>query len=215
MTKAKTIISARDFLPKRRTIPALRSAAKNCQGCHLYKQATQTVFSEGSAKAPLMIVGEIPGEKEDELGEPFVGPAGILLRKTLEASGLDFADIYFTNVVKHFKFTYLNKRRMHRSPTDKEIKACVPWLDAEIEIIHPQIILCLGAIAAKTLLTKNFRITQQRGKWFKLAQTDINVLSTYHPSAILRAPSDNERHRMQRLFSKDIKKTALFLYERI
>lgn len=202
--------SARDFMPKRLTLPAMRRAAAKCHGCHLYRNAIQTVFGEGSDHAKLMIVGEIPGKVEDERGEPFTGPAGVFLRKSLTSLGLDEEDIYFTNVVKHFKFAYINKRKLHRTPIGKEIKACMPWLEAEIKVVQPKVIVCLGATAAKSIVAKNFRIHAQRGKWLRFAE-NMQVLVTFHPSAILRAPDRAARHKMKRLFLNDIKKVAIFL----
>lgn len=213
MPKQDTEIeSAMNFLPAKQTISSLRSAAEKCQGCHLYNHAKQTVFGSGSNHASLMIVGEIPGEKEDELGKPFVGPAGIFLRKAIETSGLELKHVYMTNVVKHFKFVYSYKRKLHRSPVAAEIKACQPWLDAEIKVIKPKAILCLGLTAAKSLVNKNFHIREHHGKWFKFAEM-ISILVTFHPSAILRAPDDEARQKMKKLFFSDLKKVATFLHE--
>ena len=198
--------TAREYLPERFTLPALRKAAAVCKGCHLYKEATQTVFGEGKTKAKILVVGEIPGEKEDEAGKPFVGPAGKLLRETVAAAGIDWEDIYLTNVVKHFKFAYINQRKMHRSPNGAEVRACMPWLEAEMEVIQPQVILCLGSTAAKSLINKNFKIREQHGKWFHL--NERNVLATFHPSAILRTIDHTSRHQMKNWFLKDLKKIA-------
>ncbi|HVY53491.1 MAG TPA: UdgX family uracil-DNA binding protein, partial [Gammaproteobacteria bacterium] len=201
----------KDFLPAKLTLSALNKAAQHCEGCHLYQDATQTVFGEGSKDAQLIIVGEIPGDKEDIQGKPFVGPAGALLRQALEFSDLDWEDIYLTNVVKHFKFYYKNNRRMHRSPVGAEIKACKPWLDAEIKVVQPKVIVCLGAVAAKSLIDKKFQINKSRGKWFEYNFTENisgKVLATYHPSAILRAPDEVARHEMKQAFIKDFKKVA-------
>jgi len=144
--------SARDFLPARRTLPSLRRAAAACRGCPLYRNATQTVFGEGAATARLMLVGETPGDREDLAGRPFVGPAGRLLDDALEAAGIERRDAYVTNVVKHFKWEPRGKRRLHRTPTIAEIRACMPWLEAEIELVKPHVLVCLGATAAKALL---------------------------------------------------------------
>lgn len=192
--------SAKDFMPSKLMLSALNKAAKHCQGCHLYQNATQTVFGEGSEYARLIIVGEIPGDKEDIQGKPFVGPAGALLRQAVESSDLDWEDIYLTNVVKHFKFYYKNNQRVHRSPIGAEIKACRPWLDAEIKVLQPKVIVCLGSIAAKSLIDKKFHITENRGKWFDYNFTENisgKILATYHPSAILRAPDEAVRHEMK------------------
>ena len=151
MRNQKKDISAADFMPSKLTLPSLQKAARNCKGCHLYKEATQTVFGAGSPQAKIIFVGEIPGNKEDKEGKPFVEPAGTLLKSTLEKTTLDFEDLYFTNVVKHFKFVYSNKKFLHRSP-----------VSAEIKVIEPKIIVCLGATAAKTLIDKKFLITKQR-----------------------------------------------------
>lgn len=211
MTKSKTKeISAADYLPEEWNIPSLKEAAKNCHGCHLYKNATQTVFGSGSEKAKLMVVGEIPGMKEDLTGIPFTGPAGMFLRKNLQSSGIDLDEVYFTNVVKHFKFTYMNKRKLHRSPVGKEIRACKPWLEAEIEVVKPKVILCLGLIAAQVLVDKQFHIREQRGQWFE-NERKIRLMATFHPSAILRAVGHESREEMKKMFLKDIKKVVVFL----
>lgn len=202
--------SAKDFFPEKHTLSAFRQAAQTCRGCHLYRHATQTVFGEGPSKAELIVVGEIAGEKEDVLGRPFVGPAGTFLRESMADVGLDEKQIYFTNVVKHFKFVAYHNKRLHRTPVGSEIKACKPWLDAEIELIQPKAILCLGAIAAKTLIDPQIKIRLHHGKWSNLsAQT--KVIMTFHPSAILRAPDREARHEMKKLFLRDIKKIAVFL----
>jgi len=207
----KTLISAWDFIPKKHSLPILQKAAKHCEGCHLYKFATQTVFGEGNSSARLMIVGEIPGQQEDLVGKPFQGPAGNLLRETIQEIGMDEEDIYFTNVVKHFKFVRVNNRNQHRSPVAREITACKPWLETQIETIQPQLILCLGAVAAKTLISQRFKITTQRGKLIKL-NDEMHAIATYHPSAILRAPDHDARLKMRNLFRKDIQKVADILY---
>jgi uracil-DNA glycosylase family protein len=208
----KKNVTAADFLPVRQTLLSLKNAASICHGCPLYKNATQTVFGEGRSNAKLMIVGEIPGNKEDILGKPFQGPAGMLLRQSLEVSGIDMEDAYFTNVVKHFKFKLLNNRRMHRSPVASEIHACLPWLEAQIHVIQPQIILCLGAIAAKTLVNKKFQLRVERGKWVEQSK-NLRILVTFHPSAILRTVDKDSRHKMKTLFIKDLKKVTLALYK--
>lgn len=205
----KKDISAADFLPDKLTIKNMRTASQSCKGCHLYKNATQAVFGDGDPKAQLMVVGEIPGDKEDQTGKPFTGPAGTFMRKSIDTAGLDLEDIYFTNVVKHFKFTLQNKRRIHRSPTGSEIRACMPWLKAEIAVVKPKVILCLGAIAAKALVSNNVRLTEQRGKWLNFSES-TKLIITFHPSAILRAITSEDRHRMTKLFINDIKKIAIF-----
>lgn len=210
MPKKQLPNSALPYLPQRLTLSSLRKAAEYCKGCHLYQHATQTVFGEGRKSARVMIVGEIPGEKEDEMGKPFVGPAGKLLRQTIETVGIDWEDIYLTNVVKHFKFAFLHDRKMHRSPIQAEIRACMPWLSAELSVVKPQIILCLGSTAAKSLIDKNFKIRKQHGTWFTTNES-IHTLATFHPSAILRTIDSNSRDEMKRFFTQDLKKIAKFL----
>lgn len=208
MTKLK--VSAADYLPSKLTLPNLQKASKKCHGCHLYKKATQTVFGEGPNNASLMVVGEIPGKVEDETGHPFTGPAGTLLKNSFEEIDIDWEDLYFTNVVKHFKFEYLNKRKMHRSPVGAEINACMPWLDAEIKVIQPKLILCLGLTAAKALVGNKVSINRDRGKVLPFRET-LKAFITFHPSAILRAVEDKDRHRMKRLFVNDLRKAADFI----
>lgn len=202
--------SAANYLPRVWTIDNLRKAAKKCHGCDLYKNATQTVFGDGFAQAQVVMVGEIAGAKEDEIGKPFVGPAGKLLKQSIEEADLDLEEIYFTNVVKHFKFTYMNKRKLHRSPNMKEVKACMPWLKAEVEVVQPKVILCLGATAAKALIAKSFALKQERGKWFEYPD-QIHIMATFHPSAILRSIDRESRHEMRATLVRDIKKIAVYL----
>jgi uracil-DNA glycosylase len=189
-------ISAADFLPDRKTLKTLTEAARGCQGCDLYRNATQTVFGAGAAQAKVLLVGEQPGDQEDLAGEPFVGPAGRLLDDALAAAGIDRGEAYITNAVKHFKWTPRGKRRLHAKPSSREIGACRPWLTAEIEVIRPEVIVCLGATAAQALLGRTFRVTKSRGQL--LDGTDSRwVLATYHPSAVLRAPDEKRRHEMR------------------
>ena len=199
--------SAADFLPERKTLASLRRAARDCQGCDLHRDATQTVFGEGSAHAKVMLIGETPGDKEDIEGHPFVGPAGRLLDQALEAAGIDRDEVYVTNAVKHFKWTARGKRRLHKKPSSREIAACRPWLSSEIEVLHPQGLICLGATAAQTLLGPTFRITKQRGKILK---SDLAkwIMATYHPSAVLRAPDEERRHQMRDELIADLKVAA-------
>lgn len=189
-------MSARDFLPPRRTLSALAQAAEGCQGCPLYAGATQTVFGEGSAQAALMLLGEIPGDQEDRQGRPFVGPAGRLIDEVLAEAGIQREAVYVTNAVKHFKYVMRGKRRLHQKPTAREITACQPWLLAEIEAIGPQGIVCLGATAAQALLGKDFRLTQQFGQ-FQTSPWASWILATYHPAAVLRAPTEEARHTLR------------------
>ncbi len=200
-------------MPKKKTIGTLNKFSQKCQGCDLYKNATQTVFGEGPDNSDLIVVGEQPGAKEDILGKPFTGPSGIFLRKIMEECGLDLQTVYFTNVVKHFKFENINGRKMHRTPIAREIKACTPWLEAEIELINPKIILCLGVTAAKTLVSKSFHLHEERGKWIKLSP-HTKIIVSFHPSAILRAPDEKSRHELKNILTKDIKKIANFLKNR-
>jgi len=177
-----------DFVPERRTLPALRAAAAGCRGCDLYKDATQTVFGEGPAHARLLFVGEQPGDSEDLAGRPFVGPAGRLLRESLAEAGIDENDVYITNAVKHFKYELRGKRRIHATPKRIEIDACGAWLTAEIQTVKPALIVALGATAGQALLGPSFRVTKQRG--MELPSAHGRVIATIHPSAILRAPDE-------------------------
>jgi uracil-DNA glycosylase len=198
---------ATPFLPERTSLKALREAAADCHGCHLWRYASQTVFGEGKKKARVMFVGEQPGDKEDRAGRPFVGPAGRELDRALEEVGIDRADVYVTNVVKHFAFEERGKRRMHRTPKRFEIEACKPWLDEELRMIRPEALVLLGATAAKALLGSSFRITRERGRPLESDLADL-VLATMHPSAILRQRTDEERHEERRLFTEDLRVVA-------
>jgi len=203
-TKSK---DTEDFFPDRKTLPALRAAAADCQACDLYKRGTQTVFGAGTRNAEVLFVGEQPGNDEDLEGEPFVGPAGKLLDQALEEAGIDRQKAYVTNVVKHFKWEPRGKRRIHKKPNAKEIAACRPWLEAEIEIVKPKVIVCLGATAAQALLGSQFRVSKDGGKFI---ESDLApyIIATVHPSAILRAPDDETRHEQKRRFIDDLKKVA-------
>ena len=183
--------SAADFIPDRATLPKLRAAAMTCRGCHLYKLGTHTVFGEGPRRASVMLVGEQPGDAEDKAGHPFVGPAGGLLDRALDAAGIDRDAVYVTNVVKHFKWKRDEdpKRRIHSlEPVAAEVKACLPWLVAEIALVKPSAIICLGATAAKALLGSSFSVTKKRGVAIESEWAPL-VFATVHPSAVLRAPS--------------------------
>jgi uracil-DNA glycosylase len=197
------VTSAADFLPDRPTLPRLREAANGCRGCHLYEDATQTVFGAGLKRARVMMVGEQPGDREDREGAPFVGPAGRMLDRGLADAGIDRADLYVTNVVKHFKFVQRGKRRIHQTPVMEEITACRPWLDAELAQVRPEVLVCLGATAAKALLGRSFRVTKSRGEF---VDSDLAPLTTatVHPSSILRARSDEEREDAYREFVADL-----------
>ena len=194
--------SALSFLPEEMDYLSLRTAARNCKGCDLYKTATQTVFGEGQKGAKAMLIGEQPGDEEDKQGHPFVGPAGKLLDRALVNAGIDRAAIYVTNAVKHFKWKPVGKRRLHEKPKAGEINACRPWLTAEIEGLKPKIIVCLGATAAQTLRGPTFRVTQTRGRWFDYENGE-KLIATIHPSAILRTP-DVKREADYRHFVADL-----------
>jgi uracil-DNA glycosylase len=200
-------------LPDKLTLPALRAAAAGCKACNLWKLGTQTVFGEGSENARVMMIGEQPGDKEDVQGRPFVGPAGAVLDKALATAGIDRKDVYVTNIVKHFKWEPRGKRRLHKKPNALEISACRPWLDAEINVIKPQVVVLLGATAAQDILGRAFRVTQHRGEWLS-SEIASNVTATVHPSSILRAPDDDSRHEEMRKFVADLKKVAERLHQR-
>jgi uracil-DNA glycosylase len=185
--------TAAAWVPEHADIDELKRAAEGCRGCELWKPATQVVFSAGNPRAPLALVGEQPGDVEDRKGIPFVGPAGRLLQDALEEAGVSKEDVYVTNAVKHFRFTERGKRRIHATPQVTHIKACRPWLEAELTVVDPALIVCLGAVAARSLLGTTFRVTQQRGQVLDIT-TPIGVrrvLATVHPSAVLRATGDD------------------------
>ena len=211
MPRAARARSAADFLPPAPTVPKLRSAAAKCRGCELYREATQTVFSEGPARARVMFVGEEPGDREDRLGRPFVGPAGHLLDEALDAAGIDRGRVYLTNAVKHFRFVRkeLTKRRLHKKPTTAHVRACQPWLGEEIRLVRPVLVVALGSTAAQSLLGNEFRVTQHRGE---IVQSDWagQVYVTVHPSAVLRAPAGTRREA-RRDFYEDIAGVAAWL----
>jgi len=189
------------------TLGLARDAARDCRACNLWKRGTQTVFGEGAAHARVLFVGEQPGDKEDLEGKPFVGPAGGILDKALVEAGIDRKQTYVTNAVKHFKWEPRGKRRIHKKPNSLEIAACRPWLDVEIELVRPEVIVCLGATAAQALLGRSFRVTQQRGVLMPFDRAPY-VLATVHPSSILRAPTDDSRHREYALFVDDLRVVA-------
>jgi len=202
-----TTTSAADFLPSRLSLTALRTAAANCKGCDLYKNATQTVFGEGPRRAQLILLGEVPGDEEDKQGKPFVGPAGRLLDDSLEEAGISRDEVYVTNAVKHFRWEPRGKRRLHKKPTWRQIQACRPWLHAEILVTKPEVLICLGATAAQTMLGRDFRLTKHRGEFFPSDEVRW-VTATYHPSAILRAPEKADRERMRAEFVEDLHHAA-------
>jgi DNA polymerase len=185
-------MSAAPWVPKDADIPDLAEAAADCRGCELWQPATQVVFSAGNPRAPLMLIGEQPGDAEDRQGLPFVGPAGKVLQKALAEAGIDVADVYVTNAVKHFRFTERGKRRIHATPQMSHINACRPWLEAEVHVVDPKLLVLLGATAAKALLGSGFRVSQQRGQLLD-SETSVGqrlVLATIHPSAVLRAQQE-------------------------
>ncbi|HET6796917.1 MAG TPA: UdgX family uracil-DNA binding protein [Gemmatimonadales bacterium] len=202
--------SAADFIPPRPTLPKLRAAAAGCRGCHLWVNATQTVFGEGPREAEVMFVGEQPGDLEDRSGHPFVGPAGRLLDAALAEAEIDRTRVYVTNSVKHFKFVPIERgRRLHKKPTAAEVRACNPWLQEEIRLVKPRVIVALGATAGQALLGREFRVTRDRGKPIR-SQLAEAVMATVHPSAILRAPSDT-REEARQDFIADLKRVAEYL----
>lgn len=204
---AKALIrSAAEFLPEKLEYRSLVIAASACEGCDLYKNATQTVFGEGDVNSGVMFVGEVPGDEEDLRGHPFVGPAGRLMERALDEVGIDRQKIYLTNAVKHFKWKPRGKRRIHEKPSIREIVACDPWLQAELSLVKPRILVCLGATAAQSLIGKDFRVTQMRGKWIDSPLAE-KVMATIHPSAILRTP-DDLRDQAYRDFVADLSTVA-------
>jgi DNA polymerase len=209
---AEKFLTARPFIPERLNLSALREAAGSCRGCDLWERGTQTVFGEGSPHARVVLVGEQPGDKEDLQGRPFVGPAGAVLDKALELAGIDRDEVYVTNIVKHFKWEPRGKRRIHKKPNALEISACRPWLEAEITVTRPDIVVLLGATAAQGVLGRSFRVTQDRGRWMPSGLAP-HVLATVHPSAILRAADDESRHEEMRKLVADLKVVAARINE--
>jgi DNA polymerase len=202
--------SAADFFPDRLTLLSLKTAAADCKGCDLWEKGTQTVFGEGKRKSIALFVGEQPGNEEDLTGKPFVGPAGRLFDDALAEAGINRKQTYVTNVVKHFKWEPRGKRRIHKKPNSLEIKACRPWLEAEIALVKPQVIIALGATAAQALLGPQFRVTKERGKFLKSSLAPY-IMATVHPSSILRAPDDETRRLEYRSFVDDLKQLARVL----
>jgi uracil-DNA glycosylase family protein len=186
------VTSAADFLPEHTTLPGMRDAVQGCRGCDLYRDTTQAVFGEGPDDAHVVMVGEQPGDKEDLAGRPFVGPAGGILDRAIEEAGLSRDDVYITNVVKHFSHVVRGKRRIHKKPNAEQIKACTPWLEAELARIGPEVVVLLGATAAQAILGRSFRVTQQRGEFVDSPLAPL-VTATIHPSSILRADTDEDR----------------------
>src|SRR5437762_1967718 len=199
--------TAEAYLPARITLNTLREAAKQCRGCPLYKTGTQTVFGEGTKEARVMMIGEQPGDQEDKAGKPFVGPAGRILDSALSEVGIDRSDVYVTNSVKHFKWEPRGARRIHSKPNAREIQACKPWLSAELQVVKPEMVICLGATAAQALMGKDFRITKSRGEIFRDTQYAPWLMATAHPSSILRAPPE-DREGAYRGFVEDLRVAA-------
>jgi uracil-DNA glycosylase len=191
-------------VPDSSSLDIVRKAARGCRACHLYKRGTQTVFGEGSKGAPLMLVGEQPGDQEDLTGKPFVGPAGKILDRALEEAGINRDEVYVTNVVKHFKWEPRGKRRIHKKPNSREIAACRPWLEAELRLVKPEVLVCLGATAAQTVFGPSFRVTRDRGKILR-SEFGAKVVATVHPSSLLRQPDEESREREYKLFVKDLR----------
>lgn len=198
---------AQKQIPATPSLAGLAKLAQDCKACDLWKRATQTVFGEGRPDSKVMFIGEVPGDREDREGKPFVGPAGILLDKALEEAGIDRSVVYVTNAVKHFNWEERGKRRIHKKPRASEIAACRPWLDAEIERLRPEVIVCLGATAAQAIFGKDFRVTKHRGEFLESALAP-HVTATIHPSAILRAPDEAARHEEMKRFVQDLKAIA-------
>jgi uracil-DNA glycosylase family protein len=196
-------MSAAEFLPERRTLEDLRSAARSCEGCDLYRDATQTVFGEGAEKASLMLVGEQPGDMEDREGHPFVGPAGRILDRALGEAEIPRQQVYITNAVKHFKFIQRGKRRLHQKPLIRQVTACRPWLESEFQAIQPKVVVCMGATAAQSVLGRSVRVTEERGRF--LSDGERAVFLTTHPSAILRLREKSERDEAFRQLVDEMK----------
>jgi uracil-DNA glycosylase family protein len=192
------------YVPERLSLSRLREAAAGCRGCHLWENATQTVFGEGARAADVMLVGEQPGDQEDLAGKPFVGPAGRLLDQALEEASIDRRQAYVTNVVKHFKWQPRGKRRIHQKPNWTEMAACRPWLDAELEVVEPEVVVCLGATAAQALIGRDFRVSRQRGEVVDSPLAHY-VLATVHPSSILRQRDDASREAEYAAFVEDLR----------
>jgi uracil-DNA glycosylase len=202
--------TAEPFLPERLTLPGLAEAAETCRGCDLYKNATQTVFGEGRETADIVLVGEQPGDQEDKEGQPFVGPAGRMLNEILEAAGIERSDVYLTNAVKHFKFNRSGKRRLHQKPNATEITACKPWLAAELKVIKPKIIVCMGATAARAVFGKVVTISGMRGEFHETVHGK-NTYVTTHPSALLRIPDREAKKTAIKNMIADFKKIKSYL----
>jgi uracil-DNA glycosylase family protein len=199
--------TAEAYMPERITLSSLREAAAGCRGCPLYKTGTQTVFGEGRKDSRIIMIGEQPGDQEDKAGHPFVGPAGRILNDALAEVGIDREEVFVTNAVKHFKWEPRGTRRIHSKPSAREVQACKPWLSAEMQVVKPEMVVCLGATAAQALMGKDFRITKSRGEIFRDTQYAPWLMATVHPSSILRAPPE-EREGAYRGFVDDLRVAA-------
>src|SRR6266568_7697854 len=208
---ALPILSAAALIPRHASLADLRKASAGCKACDLWKRGTQTVFGEGAKKARLMFVGEQPGNDEDLAGKPFVGPAGKLLDAALQEAGIERRTVYVTNVVKHFKWEPRGKTRIHAKPNSIEITACLPWLNAELAVVKPDVLVCLGATAAQALLGKDFSVMRRHGE---LVESPLapHVIATVHPSSILRAIDDQSRHEQMQSFVDDLRKIAPLIH---
>ena len=200
-------MGAEDFVPPKHDLQSLRDAAEGCRGCDLWENATQTVFGEGAQKSTVMFVGEQPGDREDIEGKPFVGPAGRVLDEALAEAGIERSRVYVTNAVKHFRWVQRGKRRLHEKPSSQQVRACRPWLEAEVESVRPLLLVLMGATAAQSLLGPAFRVTQHRGK---VVSTPLGVpaVATVHPSSILRSPDDASRTEAMAAFVTDMRAVA-------
>jgi uracil-DNA glycosylase len=213
MPRKAGVPTAAPFVPPSHSLTVLAKSSQGCRGCELWKLGTQTVFGEGRGSAKVMFIGEQPGDKEDLAGKPFVGPAGKLLDRALAEAGIDRSEVYVTNAVKHFKWEPRGKRRIHKKPNAIEINACRPWLDAELDVVKPEVIVLLGATAAQAILGKDFRLTKHRGEFIPSPLAPL-VTATVHPSAPLRAPDDESRRREIEAFLADIRRIGAMLRRR-
>jgi uracil-DNA glycosylase len=207
MAVPKKMPGAAVFIPPNGNLKRLGEAVQHCEGCELYKHATQAVFGEGPENARVMLIGEQPGDQEDRAGKPFVGPAGEMLNRALEEAGMDRSQVYVTNAVKHFAFEQRGKRRIHRTPRLSEVTACRPWMEAELAEISTEIVVCLGATAAKAVLGPQFRLTEQRGK-FLASRFSEKTLATYHPSAVLRGDTPEAKDALYNMLLEDLQAVA-------
>jgi DNA polymerase len=207
MAQIKRMPGAAAFVPPNGNLRRLREAVQHCEGCDLYKHATQAVFGEGPETARVMLIGEQPGDQEDRAGKPFVGPAGDVLNRALLEAGMDRSQVYVTNAVKHFAFEERGKRRIHRTPRLSEVTACRPWMEAELAEISAEILVCLGATAAKAVFGPQFRLTEQRGK-FLPSRFSEKTLATYHPSAVLRGDTPEAKDALYKMLLEDLQAVA-------